>query len=135
MLLARYAWFSSLHCTCVILYYYVVTAAEVSVCPGQQLNLTCLAAPNQTLLRWSFMLPGRSQPESRYISSRGMVDRVTPRTVGQTEFQFLRTSTSPLMSVIVITSLTAELTGTRVDCSSGDSVMAMFIINIPEGGN
>ena len=104
------------------------------MCPGEQLNLTCLAAPNETLLQWSLMLPGRS-PESRYISSLGMVDTVAPRTVGQTEFQFIRTSTSPLMSVIVIASLTAELTGTRVDCLSGGSVVAMSIINIPESGN
>ena len=112
---------------------YVVTTTEVSVCPGEQLNLTCLAAPNQTLLQWSLMLPGRSQPELRYLSSRGMVDSVTQLTVGQTDFQFFRTSTSPLMSVIVITSLTAELTGTRVDCSSGGSVVAVFTIN-PENG-
>ena len=104
------------------------------MCPGGQINLTCQAAPNETLLQWSLHLPGRSQPELRYLSSRGMVDSVTPLTVGQTEFQFFRTSTMLLISKIIISNVSIELNGTRVDCFSGGSLMSETFINVIKNG-
>ena len=102
----------------------------VSVCSRGQINLTCQATPNETLLQWSLTLPGRSQPEIRYISSLGNVQSVTPLTVGQTVFQFFRTSTSPLTSDIVVNNVSVELNGTRMDCSYGGSLTSEAFIYV-----
>ena len=108
----------------------------VPVCSGGQINLTCQATPNETLLQWSLSLPDRSHPEIRYISSRGNAQSVTPLTVGRTVFQFFRTSTSPLdlTSEIVISNVSVELNGTRVACSSGGSLMSVTFISVIKNG-
>ena len=110
--------------------------ALVSVCSGDQLNLTCHSAPNATLLQWSLTIPGRSPPELRFISSTGNTDSVTPLTVGQTVFQFLRISTSPepLVSTMIIDNMSTSLNGTRVECSYGGRVMSTDIINVIGNG-
>jgi hypothetical protein len=103
------------------------------VCPGDQLNLTCHTAPDETLLQWSLTIPSRPVPELRFISSEGNTVSVAPLTVGQTEFQFLRTSTSPepLISLMVINNVSSSLNGTRVECSyPGGRVVSTDIINI-----
>ena len=102
------------------------------MCSGGQLNLTCLTAPNKTLLQWSINIPGRPASELRFISSDTV--SVTPLTVGQTVFQFLRTSTSPLMSLMVIDNVSADVNGTRVDCSSGGRVVSTDIIKVIGNG-
>ena len=86
------------------------------------------------LLQWSLSLPGRSQPELRYISSRGNAQSVTPMTVGQTVFQLFRISTSPLTSDIVISNVLVELNGTRVDCSYGGSLMSETFVSVIKNG-
>lgn len=88
------------------------------MCPGDQLNLICLAAPNGMLLQWSIAIPSRSAPELRFISSDGNTVSVTPLNVGQTMFQFLRTSTLSLISLIVIDNVSSDVNGTRAECSS-----------------
>ena len=87
-----------------------------------------------TLLQWDIFFPNQSVPETRFISSLGSADSVSPLTVGQTMFQFLRTSTSPLTSMMIIDNVTVELNGTRVDCSYGGSVMSTTIINVIRPG-
>ena len=110
------------------------------MCPGDQLNLTCLAAPNCNgmLPQWSIIIPGRSAPKLRFISSNGNTVSVTPLNVGQTMFQFLRTSTLPLISLMVIDNVSSDVNGTRVECSSylNDSlrVMSTGIIKIIGNG-
>ena len=106
----------------------------VSVCCGGQINLTCQATPNETLLQWSLTLPGRSQPEIGYISSLGNIQSVTPLTVGQTVFQLFRTSTSPLTSDIVVSNVSVELNGTRMDCSYCGSLMSEAFISVIRNG-
>ena len=44
-------------------------------------------------------------------------------------FQFLRTSVSPLMSVMIIDNVAVDLNGTRVDCSYGGGVMSTTTVN------
>ena len=100
------------------------------MCPGDQLNLTCLAAPNETLLQWSIDIPSRPAPELRFISSGGNTISVTPLIVGQTVFQFLRTSTSPLTSLMVIDNVRTDVNGTRVECSFGGRVVSTDIIKV-----
>ena len=107
----------------------------VSVCSGDQLNLTCHVTPNETLLQWSVTIPGRSVSELRFISSGGNTVSVAPLIVGQTVFQFLRTSTSPLVSTIVIDNVSSSLNGTRVECSYLDGrVVSTDIINVIGNG-
>ena len=104
------------------------------MCPGDQLNLTCLTTPNETLLQWSIDIPSRSAPELRFISTDGITASVTPLIVGQTVFQFLRTSTSPLISLMVIDNVRTDVNGTRVECSFGGRVVSIDIINVIGNG-
>ena len=104
------------------------------MCPGDQLNLTCHATQDETLLQWSITIPGHSVAELRFIPSSGNTARVTPLIVGQTVFQFLRTSTSPLAAVMIIDNVSTSLNGTRVECSYGGGVMSTDIINVIGNG-
>ena len=108
----------------------------VPVCPGGQINLTCQASPDETLLQWSLTIPGRSVPELRFISSDANTASVSPLIVGQTVFQFLRTSTSPLplVSVMVTDDVSTSLNGTRVECSYGGGVMETTVITVIRNG-
>ena len=81
-------------------------------------------------LRWSLTFPGQSDPEIRSISSFGSANSSTPLTESQTMFQFLRTSVSPLMSVMIIDNVAVDLNGTRVECTYGGSVMSTTTINV-----
>ena len=108
---------------------------SVHVCPSEQLNLTCNATSSLTLLVWNIIFPNRPGFEQRFILSTGVADSATPLTVGETEFQFLRTSTSPLTSTMVIGNVNTTLNGTRVECSYGGSMMSTTIINILGNGN
>ena len=105
------------------------------MCPGDQLNLTCLTAPNETLLQWSIDIPGRPAPELKFFSSGSNTASVTPLTVGQTVFQFLRISTSPLTSLMVIDNVSSDVNGTRVECSYlGGRVVSTDIIKVIGNG-
>ena len=76
----------------------------------------------------------QSVPETHFNLSLGSADSSPPLTVGQTMFQFLRTSTSPLTSMMIIDNVAVELNGTRVDCSYVGSVMSSNIINVIRTG-
>ena len=120
-------------------YYFLVvalgTAAIASVCPNEQLILTCQARPDEVLLQWSLRFPGRSQAEDRYISSEGSANRAPNLNVmGNTSFQFLRISTSPLISMMVIDNVSSSLNGTRVDCIYGHEMMSTDTINVITNG-
>ena len=105
------------------------------MCPRGQLNLTCLTTPGVTLLQWNIVFPDSSDSEIRFISSRGSAESAKSTfTLGHTVFQFSRTSSSPLTSLIVIDNVTTGLNGTRVECSYGDRVMTTTIINVIENG-
>ena len=107
---------------------------SASVCSGDQLILTCHTTPTVTLLEWTLTIPGRSLPDIRFLSSSGSTASVSPLTVGQTMFQFLRTSVSPLISTTVINNVNMSLNGTRVECSYSGEVMETTIINVIGNG-
>ena len=90
--------------------------------------MTCNTTSNETLLQWDIFVPDQSVPETRFISSMGSADSAPSLIVGQTMFRFLRTSTSPLTSMMIIDNVAVELNGTRVDCSYGGSVMSSNVI-------
>ena len=104
------------------------------MCPGDQLNLTCHTTPNETLLQWSIDIPDRPVPEQKFFSSGSNTVSVAPLTIGQTVFQFMRTSTSPLTSLMVIDNVSSDVNGTRVECSSGGRVVSTDIINVIGNG-
>ena len=103
-----------------------------TVCSGDQLNLTCHATPSETPIRWNLTIPSRSNsvPELRFLSSDGNTASVTSLIIEQTVFQFLRTSTSPLISLMVIDNVSSDVNGTRVECSYGGRVVSTDIINV-----
>ena len=105
-----------------------------SVCSDDQLTLTCHTMPNVTLLAWILTIPDRPASDTRFLSSMGSTSSVTPLIVGQTVFQFLRTSVSPLTSTMVINNVSTSLNGTRLDCSYGGEVMETTIINVVGNG-
>ena len=100
-----------------------------SVCPGGQLVLTCSAAAHESPLLWSLTFPHSSDIERRYILSMGIAS-APPLTVGNTEFQFLRTSTSPLKSVMIIENIAIQLNDTRVNCSYGGRMIFATTIDV-----
>ena len=104
----------------------------VSVCPSGQLNLTCNTTEQQ--LTWSITVSHRPGDERRLILAGGGADSALPLTVSQTMFQFLRTSVSPLISIMVIDNVNTILNGTRVECLYGDGVMSTDIINVIGSG-
>ena len=110
-----------------------------SVCPGDQLTLTCNTTPDVTLLQWTITFANRSGSETRFLTSGANTNSAPSLTLGQTVFQFLRISTSPLTSMMVIDNVAAELNGTRVECHSlsGSGVMAtntQILINVIGNG-
>ena len=106
----------------------------VTVCHGDQLTLTCHTTPNVTLLEWTLTIPDCPGPDNRFISSSGSTVSVTPLIVGQTVFQFLRTSVLPLTSTLVINNVSMNVNGTRVECSYGGEVVETTIINVIGNG-
>ena len=92
--------------------------------------LSCSAAACTTLLKWSIRVPSRSTPEERFVSSSSSASSLAPLIVEQTVFQFLKNSTSPLISLMVIDNVSSIVNGTRVNCSYGGRVVSTDIINI-----
>ena len=95
-------------------------------CPEDQVVLTCHT--NLTLLKWSIIIADRLMPEERFISSTGSAGSQAPLIINHTEFQFLRTSTSPLKSTVLIDNVTAYLNGTRVECTDGNTTSTTVLI-------
>ena len=75
------------------------------------------------------MFPHSSDVERRYILSTGIAS-APPLTVDNTAFQFLRTSTSPLKSTMIIENVAAQLNDTRVNCSYGGRMIFTTTIDI-----
>ena len=112
-----------------------IDVISASVCSGEQLSLSCHAAPNVTLLQWNITIPDRlGRPDLRFLSSSGSTTSVTPLVIGQTVFQFLRISVSPLTSTLVINNVSMSVNGTRVECSYNGEVMETTIINVIGNG-
>ena len=101
-------------------------ASTSPVCPGGNVTLTCIT--NGTLITWSIALPYKQEPEPpRFVSAMGSADSQIPLIIDQTTIDFLRTSTSPLISMITFTTVNVELNGTRVDCIYGGLTTSFFI--------
>ena len=107
------------------------TMKAALVCLEGQLTLICdTLMSGETLIKWSVTLSDEEHRETRFISSLGSADSVTPLTAGHTAFQFLRASISPLISTMVIDNATEYVHGTRIDCSYGGSLISTSIITV-----
>ena len=103
------------------------------MCLGGELTLNC--STNETLLQWTIAIPQYRGPVSvRFITSDPQSDDVLPYLPDIARFLFLRTSISPLASMILIKNVTVGLNGTRVECSYGGEVMETTIINVLGNG-
>ena len=90
---------------------------------------------NETFLQWDITIPHRSRPpETRFFTTEGL-DRLTSLNITNVaRFHFLRTSISPLISLITIENIAIGLNETRVECFYGGGVMETTIINVIENG-
>ena len=84
----------------------------VSVCPGGQVLLTC-ERMSSSILYWDFSVPHMAAIPQRIVLSQGSL-LALDFTIGFTEFNIARTSSSPLISQLLINNVTTEI---NVYCS------------------
>ena len=90
----------------------------VSVCPGEQLTLTCIANHSRDLT-WNIILPDGNITESRAVPFTGS-PQSSPFSVFGIRFNFKRLSTAqtlPLRSELLIDGINTNLSGTDIHCS------------------
>ena len=102
------------------------------MCVGDQLTLTC--STNGTALEWGVYHPRIVDTGVRHqaMSSTGR-DRLGPFVTSLGVFTYYRTSISPLMSVLEIVNITADLNDTRVDCEHVEGMSTTAITVIQNG--
>ena len=81
-----------------------------------------------------FNSPYLQHTEMRSIDSIGSAESQAPFFINHTEFQFLRTSVSPLISTMIINNVSIILNRTRVDCTY-DGMKSTTFINVIKYGN
>ena len=101
-----------------------------SVCPEQQLSLTCHTNQSNAL-RWSITIPEESTTYTRdVLITTGSIPQLPIEVAGRTvTVHFSRQSVDPLTSTLSINSTSTNLDGTRISCSIRDS-SAMTVIHI-----
>ena len=86
------------------------------VCQGEQLIVTC--STDGDYIQWTIVPAGA--PEGSEIN--------------EADLRFTRTSTSPLVSVVLIDNVTFSLNGARLNCSRSEG-MTSTVINVIRIGN
>ena len=118
----------------------LVPTEEVSVCPGNQLELTCSTSESM-FLQWNLTIPHYEVTDTRVISASNMVGTVTPLQVPSVAFTFSITSASPLTSNLLINSTTGNLNDTKIICTERGSDLDrssetnLHIINTTKGSS
>ena len=110
----------------------------VSVCPGEQFTLTCIA--NQSsILRWTIILPEGNITHSRLVPFVGnsILQSISGEVVAVT-FNFTRTSESgtlPLIAKLLIDRVSTNIHGTKIHCSPSNvsDPQVTFAINVLGG--
>ena len=105
------------------------------MCPGEQLLLTC-HTNQSSALRWTITTPGGSDTLSQDVLDTGSIPQPLPLEIaGRTvTVHFTRQSANPFISTLSINSISRDLTGTRISCSTGDS-SAITVVNVTEGNS
>ena len=109
----------------------VTTRTEI-VCIEDQLTLTC--STDGTALLWDVSNPRilETGVGDQTISSTGR-ERLGPFVTRLGVFTFSRISISPLMSVLEIDNITADLNDTRVDCDRMEGMSTAVVTVIQNG--
>ena len=87
----------------------------MNVCSGHHVNLTCTAT-RANLLRWTSEILEQNQYT---VQSTGIADNVIQQLGNSTTITIMRVSGAgevPLVSTLVISSVTDDLNGTEVTC-------------------
>lgn len=98
------------------------------VCEGDQLELTCTTTMN-TVLDWIIVIPGNARNLRRSVST-GSISTEIP--LNSTRLIFSRISevnADPLISTLLISSVSNDLNGTEVDCMVGGTTLST-VVNI-----
>ena len=83
---------------------------------------------NGTVIRWTF-----DDVDDRLISTTGS-ESLSPFVMRDSSVLISRTSLSPLTSLLEISNTTADLNGTRIECSTIDG-METTVITVIGNGN
>ena len=119
-----------------------VTLSPVTVAPvcqvGDQLELTC--NNNETVIKWSFTVNNDQLRRTglleypRFINTEDESQQISEVTVNSTIFTFMRISARgslPMISTLVINSVSRNLNGTVVHCTDvGTSTTASTTIHL-----
>ena len=92
------------------------SVSEVCLCPGYDLTLTC--STNETFLRWH--ITNGLKFKSRLVSLQGVAGELEPLMLSSTVFNISKVSENevlPLISTIMVYSVSTGLNGTSVNCS------------------
>ena len=102
------------------------------VCQGEQLSVTC--STDGDAMQWT-VVPAEAPAGSGFSAI------VTPSDVSPShleinggDLRFTRTSTSPLVSVVLIDNVTSSLNGARLNCTHSEG-MTSTVINVIRNGN
>ena len=113
----------------------MTVSSEISlVCPGDQLVLTC--GFNGTGVQWDVTYPNMSTGVGiQFISESGR-DVLDPIVANGVVYRFSRTSISPLVSVLQIDNVNANINGTRIECYNNyrNEMLLTTVINVVENG-
>ena len=109
-----------------------------SVCPGEQLTLTC-TANHSTILTWTVvvLLTRGNITETRSVPFMGI--SLSPFVNNGVRFNFIRTSnagTLPLISELLIDRVNININGTEIQCSPVNDELdhqMTFIIHVKGG--
>ena len=94
-------------------------SGEVLVCPGEQLAFVC--STNKLFIEWNITIfqSGQSISQARLVSSVSPIETLV---VNMKAFHIIRNEFTPLTYTLIVANITADLNGTRVNCTDvGDS--------------
>ena len=105
----------------------------MSVCPGEQVTVTC--STNGSFIQWTVIPSGADLGTGFTTVIYDLRDVSTSHLkVDQTDFQFSKTSISPLESLVVIDNVTFSLNGATLNCTHTGG-MTSTVINVIGNGN
>lgn len=100
----------------------VVPSGQVLVCPGRQFLMTCFSNDSM-FLQWNVTIPYYNVTNTRVISAFNTARHVTQLQVPSVVIDFAIPSISPLISELLVNSITVNLNGTKIECTERDTEM------------
>lgn len=115
----------------------VVSSEMLLLCPGDNAVLTC--GFNGSVIQWKATHPHNMETGvgTQFItaSSTSNMTHIIIVANGVT-YRFLRISSSPLVSLLEVYNVNANITGTRIECldGPGNKTLLTEVINVVENG-